>query len=387
LKEKNSEAKNYDYIIAGAGLAGLSLAIQLLKLKVPFKKILIVDQDHKTKNDRTWCFWTKQKNVWYKDLIYKQWQHFSFSSSHFVKEYNLEPYTYCMIRGIDFYKYCFEEIKKDGRFEIKFEQILELKSEKNNAVVITNHAIYSSKYVFNSAFRNADIKPLHHNYVQHFKGVLVETTEPSFNKDCPVFMDFDIAQDNDCRFVYIIPHSETQALIEYTGFSKTAIAAEAYDEKIKSYLEKKLKLKNYNILESEKGEIPMYESAFVNPYGKNVINIGTAGGSSKPSTGYTFYFVQMHIQNIVWQLKTDATEIKMPKRKKRFLLYDKILLDVINSKKIPASDIFSVLFERNAIVDLLAFLNEESTLIQDLKIMNSVPKKHFLKSAIKKTLQ
>ena len=52
--------KKYDYIIAGAGLAGLMLALEMSKSSLKNKKVLLVDKDPKNTNDRTWCFWAKQ---------------------------------------------------------------------------------------------------------------------------------------------------------------------------------------------------------------------------------------------------------------------------------------------------------------------------------------
>jgi lycopene beta-cyclase len=51
--------QKYDFIIAGGGLAGLSLAYYMNQTVLREKSILIIDQDTKTKNDRTWCFWEK----------------------------------------------------------------------------------------------------------------------------------------------------------------------------------------------------------------------------------------------------------------------------------------------------------------------------------------
>ena len=52
----------YDYIIIGAGAAGLLLADALGKEEFfASKSILVLDKNDKTKNDRTRCFWG-QKN-------------------------------------------------------------------------------------------------------------------------------------------------------------------------------------------------------------------------------------------------------------------------------------------------------------------------------------
>jgi lycopene beta-cyclase len=381
----NSE-KKYDFIIAGMGCAGLSLAIQLKRSSVKFSKVLLIDNDLKNKNDRTWCFWTKEKNNWFDEIIFKRWDKFLFKGNLFEKEITLNPYSYLMVKGIDFYEFCLRELKTDSRFEIITDNIKEIYSKDAFAILKTKEQTYSCNYLFNSAFRTLNKKASHINYVQHFKGWLVETETNSFNADCPVFMDFNVEQHNDCRFVYVIPYSKTRALIEYTGFSRENLKDDLYDSELKNYIEQKLNLTDYKIIETEKGDIPMVESDFINPFGDRVVNIGTSGGSSKPSTGYTFYFIQKNTKHIVSQLENGSPKLVSPKRKKRFFLYDKILREGLDRKEISAKNVFTSLFRKNKIKNLLAFLNEESSITEDVIVMNSVSKKHFIKATLKKLM-
>jgi lycopene beta-cyclase len=374
----------YDYIIAGSGCAGLSLAVQLQKSSVPFNKILLIDKDLKNKNDRTWCFWTDKKNNWFDAIVFKQWNTFAFKSNRFEKKMNINPFSYLMIKGIDFYTHCLSELKNDPRFDIKTETIQSLYSENGKGILETNLGTYFAPLVFNSAIRTQEKKNKHINYVQHFKGWVVEANQEVFDPDCPTFMDFRIEQENDCRFVYIIPFSKTKALVEYTGFSSKALKMDEYDKHLQSYLKNYLNLLEYKIEETEYGEIPMAESEFINPFGKNVMNIGTAGGFSKPSTGYTFYFIQKNISHLISQLEKVNQNIIVPTRKLKFYNYDRIFLDVMNGKKVEFRDVFTALFKNNRIQTLLSFLNEETSIREDLRIMNSVPKRYFIPSAIKK---
>ncbi|MGB3774526.1 MAG: lycopene cyclase, partial [Leeuwenhoekiella sp.] len=53
-----ADSAYFNYIILGAGLSGLGLAVKFIS--DPFfkdKKILLLDKEEKLKNDRTWCFW------------------------------------------------------------------------------------------------------------------------------------------------------------------------------------------------------------------------------------------------------------------------------------------------------------------------------------------
>ena len=60
---------------------------------------------------------------------------------------------------------------------------------------------------------------------------------------------------------------------------------------LKNYIENNLNIKNYNIVYKEVGATLFYPS---NSNEKNRIDIGTAGGMTRLSTGYTFLNIQEH---------------------------------------------------------------------------------------------
>lgn len=377
------EVINADYLIAGAGCAGLSLAMNLKSSGLPFQRIILIDSSAKNTNDRTWCFWTKDQHAWYRPVIHRSWQNFEFRSPTASKTLDLQPYRYNLVRAGDFYKYCLDELAKDSRFEFRTESIKDLRSEGNLGYVVTEQRRYSAKMVFNSALRRPLLKPNHINYVQHFKGWVVETEANVFDPDLPMFMDFSFAKPSACEFYYIIPFSATKALVEFTGFSREVLSDDEYNLALQTYLEQKTKGAVYRIIEEEQGVIPMYESEFVNPFGSRVLNLGSAGGASKQSTGYTFYFIQKHVAEIVKQL-SENRQPQALERHSRFKLYDSALMQVIDSGSVSPAEIFTDILTKNTITDTLAFLNEESSWKQDLAIMRSVKTLPFLKATLKK---
>src|SRR6188474_524620 len=93
------------------------------------KKILLIDKEPKNKNDRTWCFWETQPGF-FEDIVYRKWDTISFLSDDFSAKTNISPYHYKMIRGIDFYKFRFDEIRKHGNVEVIYGEVGGWKYEK-----------------------------------------------------------------------------------------------------------------------------------------------------------------------------------------------------------------------------------------------------------------
>jgi lycopene beta-cyclase len=374
--------KDYDYIISGAGAAGLSLLMRLMQHEAfNQKNILVVDKAPKNQNDHTWCFWEKQPGL-FESAVYHQWQHVHFFSNHYSSIMNLYPYYYKMIRSIDFYNYVLTEAEKHTNIIFKYGNIEAAGNEGNKGLLIVDSQRYTADYVFNSIlFDNPPIPAGKHYLLQHFKGFLIETKERSFNPYEATLMDFRVSQQHGTTFVYVLPVSENKALVEYTLFTEKLLEQSQYDVALRSYISSYLNIKNYTIEEQEFGVIPMTNIKFVKSVGR-VINIGTAGGQTKGSSGYTFQFIQKHSEKLVANLlKHNHTNDQESFMEKRFKLYDSTLLNVLINNKIPGDKIFADLFKKNPPERVLSFLDNETTLEDEINVMGTLASSVFMKAA------
>ena len=89
------------YIFTGSGLSALMTVYEmLLSEKFKDKTILLIDENSKKTNDRTWCFWEKGQGF-FDPIVHKRWDKVWFHGEGFSKQFNIAPYQYKMIRGID----------------------------------------------------------------------------------------------------------------------------------------------------------------------------------------------------------------------------------------------------------------------------------------------
>ena len=346
------------------------------------KKILLLDKEPKTKNDRTWCFWEKG-NGFFDKVVYKKWDTISFLSNDYSSLMNITPYQYKMIRGIDFYQYCFNEIAENSNIEVVYGDIKNWQYEKEATIFnIDNQEIKLTKAtVFNSIYEPGETTKKTIKLLQHFKGWVIETHKPSFNPGEATMMDFRVHQQYGTTFTYVLPFSSTSALIEYTLFTKELLNQEQYDEELKNYIKSFLKIGSYTIKEQEFGVIPMTNEKF--RFDGHGWQIGTAGGQTKASSGYTFQFIQKQSQQIVDYLIDGKLLKNLPATPKRFRFYDNTLLHILYYNKLPGDKIFSQLFKKNKPQQVLRFLDNESSLKDELQIISSLPTGPFLKAALK----
>ena len=378
----------YDYIIAGSGCAGLSLLYRLLKTPLlQDKSILVIDQDHKKSNDRTWCFWEKSPGL-FESIVHAKWNKLEFLSTEFKKELKLESYTYKMIQGIDFYNFVINYAKKFKNVSFVQETINSIDNIDKKAVLKTTKNRYTANYIFNSTnLFNPKINE-QNSLLQHFKGWIIKTEKPVFNPEIGRLMDFRVSQENGATFMYVLPTSTTEALVEYTLFSPRVLDKEVYTLALKKYIKEELAIDNYTLIHEEFGVIPMSLAKFEQNPKLNVINIGTSGGYTKASSGYTFQFIQKNIIEIINNLVEGNNIIHPTSFKNKYYQWvDRTLLDVLLSNKLTGKDVFTQMFQKVPVERILAFLGNESSFLEDLLIFKSFPVKPFLTSGVKQLLK
>lgn len=374
----------FNYIFTGGGASALILAHRMIH--DPFfndKSILMIESSEKNTNDRTWCFWEKGKGEW-DDILEKSWDKVSFKSNVYSENLSIAPYSYKMIRSSRLYRTVLDQLRERKNITILNDQVIDIKQDKLGATVHTLNGTYQTEKVINSipfdqSYKSQQKFPL---LQQHFLGWFIETKEACFDDSQPTLMDFTVAQKDHTRFMYILPESPYRALLEYTLFSKTILTNEEYETEIKNYLAKK-GITNYTITEKEQGVIPMTAYQFWKHNSEHLINIGTAGGWSKASTGYTFMNITKRTKDLTEFLKTEKSFKKFHKTKK-FWFYDLLLLDVLSKYNHFGAQIFGLLFKRNSIQQIFKFLDEETNFREDIKIMIGMPPLKFMRALIKR---
>ena len=371
--------QHYHYIFTGSGLSALMTVYEmLLSGKFDDKTILLIDENAKKVNDRTWCFWDED-NL-FDEIVSKKWNQAIFANEKFNRVLELAPYQYKKINGLDFYELVFKKISEHKNIHFLNQKIVDFTELGNHCIVKTENETFTCNKIFNSIYNpevvTAQTKfPLIH---QHFIGWFIKSKEAVFTPNCATFMDFSVEQKGNTRFMYVLPTSENEALLEYTLFSKNLLSKGEYEAEIQKYIEN-LGITEFEIIEKEQGNIPMTCYPFWKHNTKNIVNIGSAGGWTKASTGYTFKNASKKSKALVQFLKSESDFTKFHKRDK-FWFYDLLLLDILGSKNELGSKIFSSMFKKGNSTVIFKFLDEETSFSEDLQVIWKCPKILFIKA-------
>lgn len=380
--------KSYDFIMAGGGMAGLSLAYQLVTGAFHDRSILIIDKVKKTRNDRTWCCWVNG-SMPFDHIVSHRWSRIGFYTNDEQREIELSPYEYRMVRGIDFYEHVLGVLESSPQVEFLQSVVTSVENQENHALVHTEHGTYKTQWVFDSLFLPEEFgaqSDRYHYLMQHFRGWEIETPRPSFDPGIATLFDFRTRSENDMRFVYVLPYSETEALVEYTLFSAELLDAKAYDGGNRAYIEDVLGLREYTITHSEEGIIPMTDQPFPRRLGRRTMSIGTKGGRVKPSTGFAFLRTQRDNQRIVDSLSRTGSPFDVPPTPRAFATMDTMLLQVLYRRGDLSEQVFSRLFVNNPVQRVFRFLDEEASIGETIALMASVPWGPFIRAWIRTKL-
>ena len=350
--------REFDYIIIGGGCAGLSLAYELeIHEKFKNKTLAIIEPRNDYIRDKTWSFWKVAAHN-FEDCVKHSWSNFSVNIPNQTKYVQCDNSPYQSIDSGLFYEKIINTLKKNTNINF-FKNINEISTE--------------NAFIFNSVTNVSDSK---NDLWQHFSGIEIETNKDVFDNQIFNLMDFDCEQRDSVHFFYTLPFSKKNALIETTWISDLNHPSnQDYSIQLEDYIKNKLKIKNYEIKFKETGAIPLFHPQNIKKI--NQMEIGTAGGMTRLSTGYTFMNIQSQSKYIRENFE-NIQKVNNFKVNSKYKFLDNIFLKVLkkNSEKMP--EIFFKMFNCSPST-VINFLSNKSNIYEDFSIILKMPKLVFLK--------
>ncbi len=378
-----------DLIIAGAGCAGLSALWQVMHGAGEHRRVIVIDRDFEVGDDRTWAFWGRS-DAPFAQLADRTWDRLrvrfpGWETVGLLQRPNgASPAgrrAYRRVRRRDYDAAVLREAASRRNIRFVAQDIVGIRDDRNGGVVELAEGSLHAPLVLQST-RSAptdEAVAARHPLWQHFGGWEVRTQHPVFDPRVATLMDFDTDQFGATAFFYVLPEARDRALVEFTMFSPEPREREFYDARIRRHLEQH-GAGDASIERTEYGVIPMDDRPRSQQWGRHVWNLGTVGGMTKATSGYTFQRIHAQTRHVIDHWANGTTPTPLPQPPSRFRFADRTLLNILHHHPEHGRPIFERLFRTTSIDDVLTFLDEESTVREDARMVSQLPWLPFLRA-------
>jgi lycopene beta-cyclase len=359
------------------------IADRTYRIKTSPKDEEAVRKTVKIINDKTYCFWAHPNDpivIDLKPIINRYYNNVVINGG---QKQNISDQPYYLIRSIDLYNYLRDKLLI-ANIPILNYSTNELSINNDIYTIKTSHGNLFTYHLFDSAppqneTPHSNIIHLH----QSFYGVKIKCDHALFQENTFEMMNFDVDQNNFTQFIYTLPYSSNEALIELTRFGAEKIDIDYAKAVINEALQNKVG--KFEIIDEEIGCIPMTTHLHQPSIYRGILKTGTNANLIKPSTGYgfknMFHFAEM-VKNEIKNAERKDLNILSLKVKKRFRFYDTLLLIILLYWPKEGKRIFTKLFLAQNVKTIFLFLDEQTSLMQEVNIFKSLPLAPFLKSLL-----
>lgn len=373
--------KIFDFVFIGMGASNSLILISLIKKGLlNNKKVAIFETDKKIKNDKTFCFWASPDELIVQELapiISKSYKNIKVNAKRIE---SIESCPYYRVRSIDLYDFL-RQVLADNQIKIYTEAVKKIKGKKPFYKIETLSETFESNYIFDSrppVFDSSSTTDI--SLIQSFYGLHVKCENEVFKADTFDMMNFDIQQHGFTQFMYVIPFSSNEALVELTRFDAEKIDLTYAKDLLDNFIRREFG--NYETLDEEIGVIPMTTQINSPSEHEGVLNTGSSANLIKPSTGYGFKNMFNFAELVSTRIANDdfigINKMVLPS-KKRYKFYDRLLLMILLRWPALGKTIFTQLFDKISIHTIFSFLEEKSSFREEIKIFKALPILPFIK--------
>jgi lycopene beta-cyclase len=359
--------RDYDAIIAGGGLAGLSLAAHLAAYGWGDRQVLVVDDGRPSAG--AWGFWSSDAGL-LDAAVSRSYDRVRVHAGGTDAVLPLQPYRYHVVRRADLSIVVRRLLVAYPGFGFRQGTVGHI--AEDGAVTVDGQRI-AARWVFDGVTREAAGTPVDARLA--FTGWEVRCARPVFDPTVPVLFDFRTDQGDGARFVYVRPDDPYRALVELTAFVPRHASpppSASRSAALAAYLPGK-----FEVLRTESAVLPLRTKVIRHVRGR-VVGIGAAAGLVKASTGYAYTRIQRHSAAIARSLARYGDPYHLGPVRRRYRLLDAVLLDVFDRDPASLERAFGRLFAALPAPRVLRFLDEDARAGDIVRVMAALPPLPYL---------
>jgi lycopene beta-cyclase len=403
LKTLQASHPPTDLIIIGAGAAGLSLLLSLDDLNYPYN-VTVLERNNGPSNDRIWSFWDntlkakKCPNIpsYINAIISHKWSNWTLTTDQRSYAMGNSAYQYCSLRSEDLSALAQKRANENPKFNIIYNcDVTSLSSHDDLCSVTTRSEQLIAHKVVDT--RPPPIDKNHDGLLQCFYGEEITVEAEVFEPTSVKLMHQLKHSVLGLEFVYILPFSAEQALVEFTCFSPHSIAKPLLKARLAEIIKDLVKEHKYFIERTESAVLPMYiinkntpntdyntqdqttHIAALNT--RNIRFAGIAGGSMRAATGYSFLSSQRWANQCAYQLNYYNVFSNHEPISAIYRSMDMIMLKVLRDDLSMGVKIFEQMFKKVKPDRFARFMIQQATFFDFLHVIWAMPKTPFFKAA------
>ncbi len=350
-------------LVAGAGCAGLSLVVHLLEAGYE-EPIAIFDPRTTFERDRTFCFFDVAPHP-FSALATQRYDRALIANERRAVEVPL-AIPYACLPGDVFYAEALRRLRAAPNVELHLGEKVDQIEDHGDHVVMNGHR---GAMAFDARRILPEIPRREITLHQQFLGWFVRTSAPAFEPGRATLMDFRVPQSHGIHFVYVLPFSTREALVEDTYFTREPIA----EGLMVQQLQKSLGRQRYEITARERGSIPMTTARLPQRISPRVVRIGVAGGLARPSTGYAFLAIQRQSKELARRIVAGPLPIEPPRPySRRAEMLDGVFLSFLARHPERAPELFAEMFARLPSEVIARFLCDACLPLEEVRVMHAL---------------
>jgi lycopene beta-cyclase len=370
----------YDYVILGAGVAGLSLAWQLTESALSDRSILLVDGARDDDELRTLSFWSAEP-VLLESLVQHAWSSLVVRDADGPKSLPLARERYRTLFFADLQREVKRRLAGAKRHRVVEGRARALVDHGDGVSVTVGDETLRARWAFDSRFRRRELAVdagRWHSLEQRFRGWIVRTPSDRFDPESATLMDFRTTLPEGTSFCYVLPFSAREALVELV-----TLTDEDPEPAFEAFLRDTLGLSEYTVLAREAGASPMTEQPFSRRISQSVRAIGIPAGRLKPSTGYALTRILDAHRDVARSLAVLGHPFDHRPDSRFYRVMDAVMLELWEREPARVPKIFQRLFGANDPDLVLRFLDERATTLEVLRMVATLPAGPFVRAAIR----
>ena len=368
-----------DLVILGGGCAGLSLAMRLAELGEHCPRTIIVEPRESYANDRTWCFWGTP-SAQLGALVRHRWNRVQVMADGRRLDVDCTASPYEMIPASVFYETALQAVAGNQRLRllggVSFEG--EPVRRGDRWEISTTHGVFRPRWIVDTR----PVRPPRRDDAvlwQSFSGQEIRCETACFDPACATLMDFLPATDQRIIFLYVLPTTARQALVEVTAFAPDPLGPDILQPMLTDVLAGRLKIAKPQVIRAESGSLPMgLASVQARPH-RDWLRAGLPGGGARPASGFAFQRIQRWADQCAGQLARGLRPCAQPADPWRLRAMDDLFLRVLRRHPEAAHDLFLRLFAMHDTAAMVRFLSDCPSWKDCGRIIRALPPGLFLR--------